>query len=133
MSAATNLSPAPVLAETPPAASAAHSAAEFRSRMGKISWQSAVYFAGTILTTGAGYFFRIYLARTLGVEALIARSGANAEVSGRRAKREGGSLSCNCACVIYLTAAPNGEGLQVGSRPLFLFWVAGSLGRQVAG
>jgi O-antigen/teichoic acid export membrane protein len=70
MSAATNLSPAPVLAETPPAASAASSAAEFRSRMGKISWQSAVYFAGTILTTGAGYFFRIYLARTLGVEAL---------------------------------------------------------------
>lgn len=45
-------------------------AAEFRSRMGKISRQSAVYFAGTLLTTGGGYFFRIYLARTLGAEAL---------------------------------------------------------------
>jgi O-antigen/teichoic acid export membrane protein len=38
--------------------------------MGSIARQSVVYFAGTILTTAAGYFFRIYLARTLGAEAL---------------------------------------------------------------
>lgn len=38
--------------------------------MGSISRQSAVYFAGTILTAGAGYFFKIYVARTLGAEAL---------------------------------------------------------------
>lgn len=44
--------------------------AEFRSRMGSIGRQSAVYFAGTILTTAAGYFFRVYLARTLGAEGL---------------------------------------------------------------
>jgi len=71
MSAATNLSPAPVLTEAPPVASPIRDhAAEFRGRMGRISRQSAVYFAGTILTTAAGYFFRIYLARTLGAEAL---------------------------------------------------------------
>jgi hypothetical protein len=44
--------------------------AEFRSRMGSISRQSFVYFAGTIFTAAAGYFFKIYLARTLGAEAL---------------------------------------------------------------
>src|SRR5438128_1675503 len=43
---------------------------EFRSRIGSISRQSAVYFAGTILTSAAGYFFKIYLSRTLGAEAL---------------------------------------------------------------
>src|SRR5262249_37846919 len=32
--------------------------------------QSAVYFAGTILTTATGFFFKIFLARTLGAEAL---------------------------------------------------------------
>lgn len=45
-------------------------AAEFGSRMGTIGRQSAIYFAGTILTAAAGYFFRIYLAHTLGPEAL---------------------------------------------------------------
>ena len=44
--------------------------AEFRSRMGSISRQSFVYFAGAIFTAAAGYFFKIYLARTLGAEAL---------------------------------------------------------------
>lgn len=38
--------------------------------MGHISRQSSVFFAGTIFTTGAGYFFKIYLARVLGAEAL---------------------------------------------------------------
>lgn len=69
MSAATNLSPSPVIAEVP-ALSAAQQTAGFHSRMGKILRQSAVYFSGTILTTAAGYFFRVYLARTLGAEAL---------------------------------------------------------------
>jgi O-antigen/teichoic acid export membrane protein len=43
---------------------------EFYRRIGSISRQSAVYFAGTILTAAAGYFFKIYLARRLGAEAL---------------------------------------------------------------
>lgn len=45
-------------------------APEFRTRIGSISRQSFVYFAGTILTAAAGYFFKIYLARSLGAEAL---------------------------------------------------------------
>ena len=43
---------------------------EFHSRLGSISRQSGVYFAGTMLTTAAAYFFKIYLARTLGAEKL---------------------------------------------------------------
>jgi O-antigen/teichoic acid export membrane protein len=43
---------------------------EFGRRLGSISRQSAVYFAGTILTAAAGYFFKVYLARSLGAEAL---------------------------------------------------------------
>src|SRR5215475_16181273 len=42
----------------------------FHRRMATISRQSAVYFAGTILTTAAGFVFKIFLARTLGAEAL---------------------------------------------------------------
>ncbi len=44
--------------------------AEFRRRVGSISRHSAVFFAGTLFTALAGYFFKIYLARTLGAEAL---------------------------------------------------------------
>lgn len=69
MSAATNLAPSPEITEAP-APIAVPPAIEFRSRMGSIGRQSAVYFAGTILTTAAGYFFRVYLARTLGAEGL---------------------------------------------------------------
>jgi O-antigen/teichoic acid export membrane protein len=43
---------------------------EFRAKIGSISRQSSIYFAGTFLTTGAAYFFKIYLARTIGAEAL---------------------------------------------------------------
>jgi O-antigen/teichoic acid export membrane protein len=68
MGAATNFSPSPAVTAVPGPVLARE--AEFRSRMGSISRQSAVYFAGTIVTTAAGYFFRIYLARTLGAEAL---------------------------------------------------------------
>src|SRR5215468_10463332 len=42
----------------------------FHGRMATISRQSAVYFAGTILTAAAGFFFKIFLARKLGAEAL---------------------------------------------------------------
>ena len=38
--------------------------------MGQISRQSAVFFVGTLFTAGAGYLFKIYLARVLGAEAL---------------------------------------------------------------
>ncbi len=44
--------------------------ARFRSEMGRISRHSAVFFAGTLFTAGAGYLFKIYLARVLGAEAL---------------------------------------------------------------
>lgn len=67
MSALTSV-PLPHQEETipPPALQAT----EFRSRMGTIGRQSSIYFAGTLLTAAAGYFFRIYLAHTLGPEAL---------------------------------------------------------------
>ena len=40
--------------------------ARFRTEMGQISRHSGVFFAGTMFTALSGYFFRIYLARTLG-------------------------------------------------------------------
>jgi O-antigen/teichoic acid export membrane protein len=43
---------------------------QFRSHVGHISRQSGVYFAGTILTAGLSYLFKIYLARRLGAEYL---------------------------------------------------------------
>jgi O-antigen/teichoic acid export membrane protein len=43
---------------------------DFRRQMGHISRQSTVFFAGTIFTAAIGYLFKIYLARTLGAEAL---------------------------------------------------------------
>ena len=43
---------------------------EFHRRIGSISRQSSVYFVGTLLTAVAGCFFKIYLARRLGAEAL---------------------------------------------------------------
>ena len=67
MSAATTIPPQEVVVRAPALVA---DAGEFRSRMGSISRQSFVYFAGTIFTAGAGYFFKIYLARTLGAEAL---------------------------------------------------------------
>lgn len=43
---------------------------KFRSEMGTISRQSAVFFAGTVFTAGIGWLFKIYVARKLGPEAL---------------------------------------------------------------
>ncbi|HEY7353836.1 MAG TPA: flippase [Terriglobales bacterium] len=67
MSAAPNLAPCDTAVSTTLPAT---DASEFRSRMGSISRQSLVYCAGTLLTAAAGYFFKIYLARELGAEAL---------------------------------------------------------------
>ena len=67
MSAATNIPPASEISVLQPVPA---QPAEFNRRLGSISRQSAVYFAGTILTAAAAYFFKIYLARTLGAEAL---------------------------------------------------------------
>jgi O-antigen/teichoic acid export membrane protein len=67
MSAATNIPPQEIAVLAPILVA---DGAEFRSRMSSISRQSLVYFAGTIFTAAAGYFFKIYLARTLGAEAL---------------------------------------------------------------
>ena len=65
MTAATHVPPAPPLSVMAPSVSP-----EFRRRLGSISRQSAIYFAGTIFTAVAGYFFKVYLARKLGAEAL---------------------------------------------------------------
>jgi len=43
---------------------------EFQRHFKKISKESAVFFAGTLATTAAGYFFKIYLARAMGAEQL---------------------------------------------------------------
>src|SRR5580698_6765578 len=56
--------------ETPQPLNASSHEARFRNEMGQISRHSAVFFAGTLFTAGAGYLFKIYLARVLGAEAL---------------------------------------------------------------
>jgi O-antigen/teichoic acid export membrane protein len=43
---------------------------QFQSQVGHISRQSGIFFAGTIFTAAFGYVFKVYLARTLGPEAL---------------------------------------------------------------
>ncbi len=48
----------------------ASSEKDFHRRMASLSRQSAIYFAGTILTTAAGFFFKVFLARSLGAEPL---------------------------------------------------------------
>lgn len=45
-------------------------ASQFRSQVGQISRQSAVFFSGTVFTAFAAYLFKLYLARVLGAEAL---------------------------------------------------------------
>ena len=53
---------------TPPIATAPPS--DFRRHVRNISQQSSVFLIGTLFTTAAGYFFKVYLARVLGAEAL---------------------------------------------------------------
>ena len=57
----------PVENVSPPSAGSAH---DFRRHMGHVSRHSTVFFAGTLFTAAAGYFFKVYLARVLGAEAL---------------------------------------------------------------
>jgi O-antigen/teichoic acid export membrane protein len=61
---------APIIAETPNPAVVSNETAEFRRRVKSISRHSTVYFAGTLFTALSGYFFKVYLARKLGAEAL---------------------------------------------------------------
>ena len=61
---------AQIIAERPNPAVVSAETAEFRQRVKSISRHSTVYFAGTLFTALSGYFFKIYLARTLGAEAL---------------------------------------------------------------
>ena len=63
-----NIPDTAIEAPQPPLAS--NNEARFRSEMGQISRHSAVFFAGTLFTAGAGYLFKIYLARVLGADAL---------------------------------------------------------------
>ncbi len=48
----------------------APSAEQFSEHIRVLSRQSLAFFAGTIFTTGAGYLFKVYLARRLGADAL---------------------------------------------------------------
>ena len=64
-----------VVPPMPPMPVAESSAAEsgkptFQTEMGRISGQSGIVFAGTIFTAVLGYLFKVYLARSLGAEAL---------------------------------------------------------------
>ena len=43
---------------------------DFRQHIGHVSRQSSVYFSGRMFALAAGYFFKIYLTRELGAEAL---------------------------------------------------------------
>ena len=43
---------------------------KFRTQMGHISRHSSTFFLGTVFRVGAGYLFKVYLARTLGPEPL---------------------------------------------------------------
>ena len=61
---------AQILTERPNPAVVSAETAEFRRRVKSISRHSAVYFAGTLFTALSGYFFKVYLARTLGADAL---------------------------------------------------------------
>jgi O-antigen/teichoic acid export membrane protein len=67
MSAATNI---PVSETLLPSLAAQAETVEFRQRISSISRHSLVYFAGTLFSAIAGYFFKIYVARALGAEAL---------------------------------------------------------------
>src|SRR5579863_3647558 len=67
MATATNI---PGVRKATPVLVAAAEGGEFHRRIESISRQSGVYFAGTMLTAAAGCFFKIYLARRLGAEAL---------------------------------------------------------------
>lgn len=58
-----------VIAPGPPPSVGAPEA-RFRSEMGQISRQSAVFFLGTLFTAAAGYLFKVYVARVLGADAL---------------------------------------------------------------
>jgi O-antigen/teichoic acid export membrane protein len=67
MNAASNI---PASSVVPVAVTESGELAEFRHRVGKISKHSLVYFAGMVFSGGAGYAFKIYVARALGAEAL---------------------------------------------------------------
>ncbi|MGA2697503.1 MAG: flippase [Terriglobales bacterium] len=53
-----------------PVAGNADDHAGFHAHVGRISRQSAIFFAGTIFTAAASYVFKIYVARSLGARAL---------------------------------------------------------------
>ena len=127
--------PTPALPVPPQA-----NAAEFRTRMGSISRQSGVYFAGTLLTAAAGYFFRVYIARALGAEALgqyalgmsivgfvalfsalglpLAASRFVAEYSGRRDYSRLGSFLSGSGTIV-LASNVMFAGLLIFSGPWF--------------
>ena len=58
------------MSSTDPGSPASNPPADFLEHVHSISRQSSVFLLGTLFTVAAGYLFKIYLARTLGAEAL---------------------------------------------------------------
>lgn len=58
------------MSSTDPGSPASKPPADFLEHVHSISRQSSVFLLGTLFTVAAGYMFKIYLARTLGAEAL---------------------------------------------------------------
>ncbi|MGA9530103.1 MAG: flippase [Terriglobales bacterium] len=59
-----------IIVEPPSPTVEANHEAQFRTQVGTISKHSTVFFAGSLFTAGAGYFFKIYVARVLGADGL---------------------------------------------------------------
>lgn len=58
------------IVEPPQSSIVASQEAQFRTQIGQISRHSTVFFAGSLFTAGAGYLFKIYVARVLGADGL---------------------------------------------------------------
>ncbi len=58
------------IAEPPQPSLVASQEAQFRTQVGRISKHSTVFFSGSLFTAGAGYLFKIYVARVLGADGL---------------------------------------------------------------
>ena len=65
-----NLATSNTIIEPPRPSLVADQEAQFRTQVGSISRHSAVFFAGSLFTAGAGYLFKIYVARVLGADGL---------------------------------------------------------------
>ena len=96
---------------------------DFLSRVHSISRQSVVFSLGTLFTIGAGYLFKIYLARVLGAEALgIYALGMTAGGLVSIVGAAGVPYTASRFVAVYATTGQNqklGRFLSLGSLVLF--------------